>query len=65
VLHATAGPLGELDRALAALLTVGHTSGADLATGLAIGLGAAAGPKPRKPRRSAGGELTSIPAGAR
>jgi hypothetical protein len=67
VLLATAGPRRELDRALAALLTVGHTSGADLATGLAIGLGAAAGPQPRKARRSPV-ELphrTGIPTGAR
>lgn len=67
VLRATAGPRPELDRALAALLTVGHTSGADLATGLAIGLGAAALPEPRRPRRT--GESprnpAGIPAGAR
>lgn len=61
VLRATAGPLTELDRALSALLAVGHTSGADLATGIAIGLAAAAGLEPRKPRRSRG---STDPAGA-
>lgn len=71
VLRATVGPPGELDRALAALLSVGHTSGADLAAGLAIGLGAAAGQEPRRPRRTAGGPLqhptgrAGVPAGAR
>lgn len=52
VLRAAAGPLADLDQALQSLFAVGHTSGADLATGLAIGLGASACPEPRKPRRS-------------
>lgn len=42
----------DLDRALATLLAVGATSGADLATGLAIGLGVAPQPVPRRPRQS-------------
>lgn len=41
-----------LASALASLLALGHTSGADLATGLAIGLGAARTPEPRHARRS-------------
>lgn len=75
VLRATAGPRAGLHKALAALLAVGHTSGADLATGLAIGLGAAALPQPRRARRSTGSSpvgsprdatgRTGVPAGAR
>ncbi|MBN9608416.1 MAG: hypothetical protein BGO26_19730 [Actinobacteria bacterium 69-20] len=42
----------DLDRALARLLAIGHTSGADMATGLAIGLGVPDQPRPRQPRRS-------------
>jgi hypothetical protein len=61
VLRATAGSCAELDRAVAVLLTVGHTSGADLATGIAIGLGAAALPEPRRARR-APGDLPRHPA---
>ncbi len=42
----------DIDRALARLLAIGHTSGADMATGLAIGLGVPDQPQPRQPRRS-------------
>ncbi len=69
VLRATAGSRTELDRALQALLKVGHTSGADLSTGLAIGLAAIALPGPRRPRRLPGPPLPGgrggVPAGTR
>lgn len=52
VLRALGGPQVALDAALARLLLIGHTSGADLATGLAIGLGAAGAPAPRRARRT-------------
>lgn len=39
-----------LDAALTGLIAIGHTSGADLATGLAIGLGVGPLPEPRRPR---------------
>ncbi len=51
VLRAAArGPGLDLDRAVAALLSIGHTSGTDLATGLALGLGAPVQPMPAQPR---------------
>lgn len=43
-----------LSMALRHLLAIGHTSGADLATGLALGLGVPDQPQPRLPRRSRG-----------
>jgi hypothetical protein len=44
------GPDPVLRRALARLLAVGHTSGADLATGLAVALAVPTRPLPRAPR---------------
>lgn len=52
VLRAAAGSAADLQHALVGLLRIGHTSGADLATGIAIGLGAAAGLEPRRPRHT-------------
>ena len=43
-----------LHRSIGRLLAVGHTSGADLATGLAIGLGAPRRSLPAQPRRRTG-----------
>lgn len=57
VVRATVGSPAELEAALRGLLAIGHTSGADLATGLAIGLGAAAGVEPRKPRLATTGRM--------
>lgn len=54
-LGAAGGPgagSAELDQALAALLRIGHTSGADLATGIAIGLAVPDQPVPRTPRHA-------------
>lgn len=50
LLAAGRGPGPVLRRALARLLAVGHTSGADLATGLAVALQVPTRPLPRAPR---------------
>lgn len=48
-----ASHVGSLRQALDRLVALGHTSGADLATGLAIGLTVPTQPQPRAPRRRA------------
>lgn len=54
----------DVDRAVDRLIAIGHTSGADLATGLAIGLSVPDQPPPRRPRRSRRARVRKVSAAA-